>query len=134
MLEVSVCFIDDCHIHVIHRYMPQKSFSQSQVIIFYYIMICIYYNQYVYCNKKLCFCIQLEIVIIIIGRIKLHGYANCLLPVSYEPHRKKTGFSHMRKKKTQITAKLISAFVFAKKIVQSLYFLYVKFQASSHLL
>ena len=32
------------------------------------------------------------------------------------------------------TAKLISAFVFAKRIVQSLYFLNPKFQVSSHLL
>ena len=42
------------------------------------------------------------------------------------------------KTKTQIsfavTAKLISAFVFASRIVQSLYFLNPKFQASSHLL
>ena len=42
------------------------------------------------------------------------------------------------KTKTQIsfvvTAKLISVFVFATKIVQSLYFLNPKFQASSHLL
>ena len=42
------------------------------------------------------------------------------------------------KTKTQIsfavTAKLISAFVFATQIVQSLYFLYTKFQASSYLL
>ena len=42
------------------------------------------------------------------------------------------------KTKTQIsfavTAKLISAFVFATQIVQSLYFLNPKFQASSHLL
>ena len=42
------------------------------------------------------------------------------------------------KTKTQIsfavTAKLISAFVFAIKIVQSLYYLNLKFQASSHLL
>ena len=42
------------------------------------------------------------------------------------------------KTKTQIsfavTAKLISAFVFATRIVQSLYFLNPKFQASSHLL
>ena len=42
------------------------------------------------------------------------------------------------KTKTQIsfavTAKLISAFVFAIRIVQSLYFLNPKFQASSHLL
>ena len=32
-----------------------------------------------------------------------------------------------------ITAKLISAFLFATRTVQSLYFLYTKFQASSHL-
>ena len=42
-----------------------------------------------------------------------------------EPRREKTGFLHMRKKKTQIslavTAKLIGAFVFATRIVQSLY-------------
>ena len=42
------------------------------------------------------------------------------------------------KTKTQIsfavTAKLISAFVFTTRIVQSLYFLNPKFQASSHLL
>ena len=42
------------------------------------------------------------------------------------------------KTKTQIsfavTAKLISAFVFATRIVQSLYFLNPKFQVSSHLL
>ena len=43
----------------------------------------------------------------------------------------------MRKPKTQIsfavTAKLISAFVFATRIVQPLYFLNLKFQVSSHL-
>ena len=33
-----------------------------------------------------------------------------------------------------VTAKLISAFVFATRIVESLYFLHPKFQASSHLL
>ena len=33
-----------------------------------------------------------------------------------------------------VTANLISAFVFAIRIAQSLYFLYPKFQASSHLL
>ena len=33
-----------------------------------------------------------------------------------------------------VTAKLISAFVFTTRIVQSLYFLYLKFQAASHLL
>ena len=57
---------------------------------------------------------------------------------SYEPRREKTSFLHMRKTKTQIsfavTAKLISAFIFATRIVQSLYFLNTKFQASSHLL
>ena len=61
--------------------------------------------------------------------------ARCLI---YGPRREKTGFLHMRKTKTQIsfavTAKLISAFVFATRIVQSLYFLSTKFHASSHLL
>ena len=56
----------------------------------------------------------------------------------FEPRREKTGFLHMRKTKTQIsfavTAKLIRAFVFATRIVQSLYFLNPKFQASSYLL
>ena len=41
-----------------------------------------------------------------------------------EPRREKTGFLHM----------LISAFVSATQIVQSLYFLNTKFQASSHLM
>ena len=53
--------------------------------------------------------------------------------LSYEPyHEKKT------KTKAQIsfavTAQLISAFVFLTRIVQSLFFLYLKFQASGHLL
>ena len=52
-----------------------------------------------------------------------------------EPRREKTGFL-FAKTKTQIsfavTAKLISAFVFAIRIVQSLYYLHPKFQASSH--
>ena len=56
---------------------------------------------------------------------------------TFEPRYEKTGFLHMRKTKMQIsfavTAKLISAFVFATWIVQSLYFLNPKFQASSHL-
>ena len=56
----------------------------------------------------------------------------------YEPRLEKTGFLHMRKQKTQIsfavTAKLISAFVFATHIVKSLFYLNPKFQASSHLL
>ena len=54
---------------------------------------------------------------------------------SNEPRHEKTGFLHMNKTKTQISfAKLISAFVFATRIVQSLYFLNPKFQASRHLL
>ena len=55
-----------------------------------------------------------------------------------EPRHQKTGFLHMRKKKTQIsfavTAKLISVFVFAIQIVHFLYNLNPKFQVSSHLL
>ena len=45
---------------------------------------------------------------------------------------------HIAKTKPQIscavTAQLITAFVFATQIVQSLFFLYPKFQASSYLL
>ena len=55
-----------------------------------------------------------------------------------EPRREKTGFFAYAKTKTQIsfavTAKLISAFVFATQIIQSLFFLNPKFQASSYLL
>ena len=51
---------------------------------------------------------------------------------------RKPAFSIYAKTKPQIsftvTAKLISAFVFATKIVLSLFFLNPKFQASSHLL
>ena len=54
-----------------------------------------------------------------------------------EPRYLKTGFFAYMKSKTQIsctiTAQLISAFVFATWIVQSLYFLKTKFQASNHL-
>ena len=56
----------------------------------------------------------------------------------FEPRREKTGFFAHAKTKTQIsfavTAKLISAFVFATRIVQFLPFLNTKFQVSSHLL
>ena len=56
----------------------------------------------------------------------------------YEPHHEKTGFFAYAKTKAQIScaliAQLISVFVFATWIVQSLYFLNPKFQASSHLL
>ena len=55
-----------------------------------------------------------------------------------EPHRKKTGLFAYGKTKAQIsfavTAKLISAFVFATRIVQFLFFLNPKFQACSLLL
>ena len=53
----------------------------------------------------------------------------------YEPHHEKTGILHMRKqrRRSAVTAKLISAFVFATRIVQSLFYLNPKFQASSHL-
>ena len=48
---------------------------------------------------------------------------------------RKAGFCICENKDTdRVTAKLISAFVLATRIVQSLYFLNPKFQASSHLL
>ena len=52
-----------------------------------------------------------------------------------EPHYEKTNNLHMRKQRRRsATAMLISAFVFATRIVQLLYFLNPKFPASSHLL
>ena len=55
-----------------------------------------------------------------------------------ELRHEKTRFSNYVKTKAQtsleVTAKLISAFVFATQIVQSLFFLDLKFQASSLLL
>ena len=59
-------------------------------------------------------------------------------PMRIETHHEKTNNLHMRTAKKQIsfavTAKLISALVFAIRIVQFLYFINPKFQASSHLL
>ena len=61
-------------------------------------------------------------------------------PETYEPRREKTGFlgNAHAKTKAQISftvpVKLIGAFVFATQIVQSLFFLNPKFQASSLLL
>ena len=52
-----------------------------------------------------------------VGENRLFAYAKTKTQISFE-----------------VTAKLISAFVFATLIVQSLYFLNPKFQASSHLL
>ena len=55
--------------------------------------------------------------------------------ILYEPRYEKIGSFAYAKTKTQTSfAKLTSAFVFATRIVQSLYFLNPKFQASSHLL
>ena len=60
------------------------------------------------------------------------------LHMSRVVRKPKTGCFVYANTKTQIsfavTAKLFSAFVFATRIVQSLYFLNPKFQASSHLL
>ena len=50
-----------------------------------------------------------------------------------ELRHEKTSFMHMRKQRRR-SASLFNAFVFATRIVQSLYFLNLKFQASSHLL
>ena len=53
----------------------------------------------------------------------------------FEPLHEKTNNLHMRKQRRRIscavTAQLISAFVFATQIVQILFYLYPKFQASS---
>ena len=59
------------------------------------------------------------------------------IQVKYEPPREKTGFAYAKTKAQisfAVTAKLISAFVFATRIVQFLFFLNPKFQASSLLL
>ena len=66
-------------------------------------------------------------------------FCQTILSISmiYEPRHEKAVFAYA-KTKTQIsfavTAKLISAFVFATRIVQSLCFLNTKLQASCHLL
>ena len=57
--------------------------------------------------------------------------------IENEPHHEKTKFCICKTKEQisfAITAKLISAFVFATRIVQFLYFINPKFPASSHLL
>ena len=62
---------------------------------------------------------------------------NVSLIKPFKPRHEKTIFFSYAKTKAQIsfavTAKLISAFVFAKRIVKSLYYLNPKFKASSHL-
>ena len=45
-----------------------------------------------------------------------------------EPRYEKTGFLHMRKQRRRSAAQVISAFVFAIRIVQFLYYLKAKFQ------
>ena len=74
-----------------------------------------------------------------IEKAKQHIEDRLVILQVYKPCHDKTGFLHMRKTKMQIsfavtTAKLISTFVFATQIVQSLYFLNPKFQASSYLM
>ena len=56
-----------------------------------------------------------------------------LLGMTNEPRNEKTGILQTQIR-LAVTAKLVRAFVFATRIVQSLYFLNLKFQASRHLL
>ena len=68
--------------------------------------------------------------------LRLTSYFN---KIPYEPRYEKTGFLHMRKQRRRsasrlrfaVTAKLISAFVFAAWIVQSHFYLNPNFQALS---
>ena len=63
-----------------------------------------------------------------------HYRVGCLtLLHKIEPRHEKTNI-FICENQDAITAKLISAFVFAQPIVQYLFFLNPKFQASSHLL
>ena len=58
-----------------------------------------------------------------------------LILTKFELHHEKIRFLHMRKQRRRsATIQLISAFTVTAFIVQSLYFLNKKFQASSHLL
>ena len=66
-------------------------------------------------------------------KYKHNGSFDCSKDLSNLSHVVKKRLFAYAKTKTQ-TAKLISAFVFATQSVQSLYFLYRKFQASCHLL
>ena len=57
------------------------------------------------------------------------------IPVfAYAKTKTQISFAVTAKLSFAVTAKLISAFVFVTRIVESLYFLNLKFQASSHLL
>ena len=53
--------------------------------------------------------------------------------LSIEPMREKTIDLHMQKQRRRVTAKLISALVYATWIVQNVFFLNTKFQTPSHL-
>ena len=72
-------------------------------------------------------------VLAITGRLRQMNVA-----LSNEPRHEKTGFLPMRKQRRRsafaVTAKLISAFVFATRIVHFLFLLNPKFQASMLLL
>ena len=68
----------------------------------------------------------------------LHSFRISVCDLIYEPPHGKTNNLHMRKQRrrsaSRLTAKLISAFVFATRIVQFLFYLNPKFQASSSFL
>ena len=55
-------------------------------------------------------------------------------PGLYKPEINEPRFLHMPKQRRRSASQLISVFVLAIRIVQSLYYLYPKFQASSYLL
>ena len=69
--------------------------------------------------------------------ITVRGVSNkhCLSPFfHYELRHEKSAFLRMQKQRRRSAVRKHSTFVFATKIVQSVFFLNPKFQASSHLL
>ena len=87
------------------------------------------------CNRK---CPNsLKIVPWVLKALQRQPEKPCLL-FAYEPRHEENRLFAYAKTKTQIsfaeTANLISVFVFATRIVQFLFYLNPKFQASSHLL
>ena len=68
------------------------------------------------------------------GRLATGFYFVSIFVLILEPHHEKTWFLHMGKQKPQIscevTAQLISAFVFSTQLAQLLYFINLKFHAS----
>ena len=95
--------------------------------------------QFFKCNGQLCHC-QSKIDRLLPAHWKKSDYTWCrdTVTLQFEPPNGKNQQSSYAKTKTQIsfavTAKLISAFVFATRIVHLLFFLNPKFQASSRLL